>query len=592
MSEHPRSGEKILRGIAVSGGVCRGKIVVLGKVRDTIPRREVSEADVPQEIQRFEHALLQTRRQVLEVKRKVNEAMGAKDASIFDAHLLVLEDPTLIDEVTRLIQEQRVNAEHAFRHVAEKYAATLSSMDDEYLRERAADLRDVTARVLDILLGRTDETALHKLKESCIIISEDLSPSTTALLDKKMVLGFATDVGSKTSHTAIMARSLEIPAVVGLHDASKQLTTGQYVLLDGFNGLLVINPTDQTLFEYGQLVRKRVNLQEKLHDLRDEPAITLDGARITLSANIEQAADAEHVRACGAEGVGLFRTEYLYLNRETLPTEEEQYQAYRQVAAALKPNPVVIRTLDLGGDKFISHLWMPQELNPFLGWRAIRFCLQERALFRAQLRAILRAAVEGNIKMMYPMISGLDELNQANALVEECRRELRTERIPFGEALETGAMIEIPSAVLTADSLAKRVKFLSIGTNDLIQYSLAVDRLNEKIAHLYEPTHPAIVRLIKATVEAARRNGIWVGVCGEMAGDPALVPLLLGLDVDELSAAFSVVPQVKFLIRRLKLSEARQLADFALNCESGSEILARSQALARRIAPGLFENQD
>ncbi|PYJ56869.1 MAG: phosphoenolpyruvate--protein phosphotransferase [Verrucomicrobia bacterium] len=592
MSEHPRSGEKILRGIAVSGGVCRGKIVVLGRVRDTIPHREISEADVPQEIQRFEHALLQTRRQVLEVKRKVNEAMGAKDASIFDAHLLVLEDPTLIDEVIRLIQEQRVNAEHAFRQVAEKYAATLSSMDDEYLRERAADLRDVTARVLDILLGRTDETALHKLKESCIIISEDLSPSTTALLDKKMVLGFATDIGSKTSHTAIMARSLEIPAVVGLHDASKQLNTGQYVLLDGFNGLLVINPTDQTLFEYGQLVRKRVNLQERLRDLRDEPAITLDGARITLSANIEQAADAEHVRACGAEGVGLFRTEYLYLNRETLPTEEEQYQAYRQVAAALKPNPVVIRTLDLGGDKFISHLWMPQELNPFLGWRAIRFCLQERALFRAQLRAILRAAVEGNIKMMYPMISGLDELNQANALLEECRRELRTERIPFGEALETGAMIEIPSAVLTADSLAKRVKFLSIGTNDLIQYSLAVDRLNEKIAHLYEPTHPAIVRLIKATVEAGRRNGIWVGVCGEMAGDPALVPLLLGLDVDELSAAFSVVPQVKFLIRRLKLSEARQLADFALNCESGSEILARSQALARRIAPGLFENQD
>src|SRR5437016_9799943 len=592
MSEHPRSGEKILRGIAVSGGVCRGKIVVLGKVRDTIPRREISEADGPQEIQRFEHALLQTRRQVLEVKRKVNEAMGAKDASIFDAHLLVLEDPTLIDEVIRLIQEQRVNAEHAFRQVAEKYAATLSSMDDEYLRERAADLRDVTARVLDNLLGRTDETALHKLKESCIIISEDLSPSTTALLDKKMVLGFATDIGSKTSHTAIMARSLEIPAVVGLHDASKQLNTGQYVLLDGFNGLLVINPTDQTLFEYGQLVRKRVNLQERLCDLRDEPAITLDGARITLSANIEQAADAEHVRACGAEGGGLFITEYLYLNRETLPTEEEQYQAYRQVAAALKPNPVVIRTLDLGGDKFISHLWMPQELNPFLGWRAIRFCLQERALFRAQLRAILRAAVEGNLKMMYPMISGLDELNQANALLEECRRELRTERIPFGEALETGAMIEIPSAVLTADSLAQRVKFLSIGTNDLIQYSLAVDRLNEKIAHLYEPTHPAIVRLIKATVEAGRRNGIWVGVCGEMAGDPALVPLLLGLDIDELGAAFSVVPQVKFLIRRLKLSEARQLADFALNCESGSEILARSQALARRIAPGLFENQN
>src|SRR5947208_9614794 len=270
-----------------------------------------------------------------------------------------------------------------------------------------------------------------------------------------MVLAFGTDMGCKTSHTAIMARSLEIPAVVGLHDASKQLTTGQYVLRDGFNGLLVINPTDQTLFEYGQLVRKRVNLQENLRDLRDEPAITLDGARITLSANIEQAADAEHVRACGAEGVGLFRTEYLFLNRETLPGEEEQYQAYRQVAAALKPQPVIIRTLDLGGDKFLSHLQMPPELNPFLGWRAIRFCLQERDIFRAQLRAILRAAVEGNIRMMYPMISGLEELNQANTLVENCRRELQTENIPFGDSLEVGAMIEIPSAVLSADSLAR-----------------------------------------------------------------------------------------------------------------------------------------
>ncbi|HYT59067.1 MAG TPA: phosphoenolpyruvate--protein phosphotransferase [Haliangiales bacterium] len=591
MSEHSRSGEKILRGIPVSGGVCRAKTVVLGKAREAIPRHEIAEASLPQEIQRLEHALTQTRQQILEVQRKVSEAMGAKDATIFEAHLLVLEDPTLIAEVTRVIQEQKINVEYAFQQVAEKYAATLSSMDDEYLRERAADMRDVTARVLDNLLGWTDETDLRKLKEPCIIISFDLAPSTTALLDRNRVLGFATDAGSKTSHTAIMARSLQIPAVVGLHDASRQLKSGQYVLLDGYNGLLIVNPTDQTLFEYGQLVRKRVNLQEKLRDIREEPAVTLDGVRITLSANIEQASDAEHVRACGAEGVGLFRTEYLYLNRETLPTEEEQYQAYRQVAAALRPHPVVVRTLDLGGDKFISHLWMPQELNPFLGWRAIRFCLQERDLFRIQLRAILRAAVEGNIKMMYPMISGVDELNQANALVEECRAGLQTEKIAFGDSLEIGAMIEIPSAVLTADALAKRVKFLSVGTNDLIQYSLAVDRLNEKIAHLYEPTHPAIVRLIKATVEAGHRAGIWVGVCGEMAGDPVLVPLLLGLGVDELSAAVSAVPQVKFLIRRLKLDEARELAEFALNCESGLEILTRSQALARRIAPGLFENQ-
>ena len=591
MSEYARSGERILRGIPVSGGVRRGKIVVLGNGREAVPHYEVPAGEMAQEIQRLEQALTRTREGILDVQRKVSNAMGAKDASIFDAHLLVLEDPMLIDEVTRLIQEQKLNAEFAFHQVSEKYGATLSSMDDEYLRERAADLRDVTARVLDNLLGRTTETEVHKLREPCIIISYDLAPSTTALLDRKLVLGFATDAGSKTSHTAIMARSLQIPAVVGLHDASKQLKTGQYVLIDGYNGLLIVNPTDQTLFEYGQLVRKQVNLEEKLRDLRDKPAITLDGVRIMLSANIEQAGDAEHVRACGAEGVGLFRTEYFYLNRETLPTEEEQFQAYRQVAAALKPNPVVIRTVDLGGDKFISHLSMPQELNPFLGWRAIRFCLQERDIFRAQLRAILRASVEGNIKMMYPMISGLEELNQANALVEECRRELQARNVPIDDSIEVGAMIEIPSAVLAADSLARRVKFFSIGTNDLIQYSLAVDRLNEKIAHLYEPTHPAIVRLLKTTVESGRRNGIRVAVCGEMAGDPALVPLLLGLGVDELSVAIPAVPRVKFLIRRIKVSEARELAEFALNCESGSEILARSQDLARRIAPSLFDNQ-
>jgi len=592
MSERSRSGEKVLRGIPVSEGVCRDRIIVLGKPHDAIPRHEISEAELPQEIQRLERALTQTRRQILDVQRKVAHALGAKDASIFDAHLLVLDDPTLIDEVTRVIHQQKVNAEHAFQQVAEKYASTLSTMNDEYLRERAADMRDVTTRVLDNLLGRADEAGVRKLKEPCIIIAYDLSPSTTALLDKKLVRGFATDIGSKTSHTAIMARSLEIPAVVGLHDASRQLETGQDVLLDGFNGVLILNPTDQTLFEYGQLARKRVTIEEKLRDLRDEPAVTVDGVRITLSANVEQAADTEHVRACGAEGVGLFRTEYLFLNRETLPDEEEQYGAYRQVAAALKPHPVVIRTLDLGGDKFLSHLQVPQEMNPFLGWRAIRFCLQEKDIFRAQLRAILRAAVEGNIKMMYPMISGLDELHQANALVEQYKAELRTDGMPFDGSLEIGAMIEIPSAVLTADSLAKCVKFFSIGTNDLIQYTLAVDRMNERIAHLYEPAHPAMVRLIQATVEAGRRNGIWVGVCGEMAGDPALTALLLGLGVDELSVAMSAVPPIKYLIRRLKMSDARELAEFALNCESASEILARSQALARKIAPGLFENQN
>ena len=332
-------------------------------------------------------------------------------------------------------------------------------------------------------------------------------------------------------------------------------------------------------------------MEEHLRDTLDKAAVTLDGHRVILSANVEQAADAEAVRANGAEGVGLFRTEYLFINRETAPTEEEQYQSYRQVAAALKPHPTVIRTLDLGGDKFLATSEATAETNPFLGWRSIRLCLQERDVFRNQLRAILRASVEGNVKLMYPMISGLEEVNQANALVEEYKAELRKETIAFDEALEIGAMIETPSAVMVADALAKRLKFFSIGTNDLIQYTLAVDRLNEKIAHLFEPTHPAIVRLIKMTVESAHKNNIWVGVCGEMASDPMLVPLLLGLGVDELSVTPPLVPQVKFIIRRLKMDEARELAEFALSCESGAEILARSQALARGIAPSLFENK-
>jgi phosphotransferase system enzyme I (PtsI) len=492
--------------------------------------------------------------------------------------------------VVRIIQTEKVNAEHAFHTVAERYAATLAGIDDEYLRERATDMRDVTARVLNNLLG-LEEPDLRHLKEPCIIISHDLTPSNTAQLDKRHVLGFATDVGSKTSHTAIMARSLRIPAVVGLKDASGKLQTGQYALLDGFNGVLTINPTDQTLFEYGQLIKKQVTLQEKLRDILLKPAVTLDGHRVFLSANIEKAADAEQVKANGAEGVGLFRTEYLFINGDRLPGEEQQYQAYRAAAAALKPLPVVIRTLDLGGDKFLAHLPIHNELNPFLGWRAIRFCLQERDIFREQLRAILRASAEGNVKMMYPMISGLEELTQANALVEEYKVELRKENLPFDENLEIGAMVETPSAVMVADSLAKRLKFFSIGTNDLIQYSLAVDRMNERIAHLYEPTHPAIVKLIKATVDAAHRHKIWVSVCGEMASDPVLAPLLLGLGVDELSAASPLVPPVKFLVRRLKLDEAKALAQFALESESAADILGRCQELARQIAPSLFENK-
>lgn len=580
----------MLRGIPVSPGVCRGRILVLHEQTAECPSRyDISEADIPEQINRLEQALLKTRQQLLDVQEKVSAGIGAKDASIFDAHLLVLEDPTLLDEVNRFVEKEKINIEFAFATVSDKYAKTLAAIDDDYLRERAADLRDVTARVLNNLIGAHHDLDLRHLKEPCIIVSYDLAPSRTATLDKDMVLGFATDVGGKTSHTAILARSLRIPAVVGLANASRELHTGDYALLDGYHGQIIVNPTDQTLFEYGQLVRRHISLEEKLRDTIDKPAVTLDGVRITLSANIESADDAEEVKASGAEGVGLFRTEYLFIGRTTPPTEEEQYHAYRSVAAALKPAPVIIRTLDLGGDKFMAHSSGPHETNPFLGWRAIRFCLQEKEIFRAQLRAILRASAEGNIRMMYPMISCLDELLEANTLVDSYREELRAEGKPFDANMEIGAMIEIPSAALSADALAKRCKFFSVGTNDLIQYSLAVDRLNERIAHLYEPTHPAILRLIKMTTSAGKSQGIWTGVCGEMAGDPLMIPLLLGLGVDELSVAPQAVPQIKYLIRRIKMSEAREIADAALNSESAAEVLDRSQRLVRSVAPSLFE---
>ncbi len=584
-------GEKIYRGIPVSAGVCRGKVLVLHQARHVIAHREIPATGIEAEVKRFEQSLVRTRQQITEVQRRVSQTMSSSEADIFDAHLLMLEDRVLIEEVIKIIREQKANADYAFHTASDRYIAVLEAVEDEYLRERAADLRDLTGRVLDNLLEVKDAFDLKHLNEPCILVGHDLSPSMTAQLDKKFVLGFVTDIGGKTSHTAILARSLDIPAIVGAQNISEELETGDYALLDGYNGTVIVNPTDQTLFEYGQLAKIKASLDEKLREVQHQPAITLDGKTVHLSANIEDQNDIEAVLAHGAEGVGLFRTEFLFINRDRLPTEEEQFQVYRQVAAALKPHSVIIRTLDLGGDKFASHLQLAQEMNPFLGWRAIRFCLAQPEMFRAQLRAILRASAEGNIKMMYPMISGLDELNQANALLEKCKAELRAEKIPFAENLEIGAMIEIPSAALIADTLAKKVKFFSIGSNDLIQYTLAADRTNEKVSHLYEPTHPAILRLIKMTVDAAHANGIWAGVCGEIAGDPVLTPLLLGLGVDELSAAPAVLDQVKYMIRRVKLDEARELAKFALASESPTEIAARCVEFARQTAPSLFENK-
>ena len=502
-------------------------------------------------------------------------------------HLLVVEDRTLIDEVLRTLERERWNIEHVFQQVANRYSKTLSEIDDPYLRERALDINDVTRRVVRNLMGKDAKTATQ-IDVPHILVAHNLTPSDTAQLNRKLVLGFATDVGSRTSHTAIMARSLNIPAVVALHNVSDTLLSGDQVLLDGYSGLLIVNPSDQTLWEYGELEVKKTAVEDKLDALRETVSTTLDGRHITLSANIELPSDVELVKQSGAEGIGLYRTEFFYINKDELPNEEEQYENYCVVAREMGQQSVIIRTLDLGGDKFMSALHLPSELNPFLGWRAIRFCLERVDVFKTQLRAILRASALGNIRMMFPMISGVDELRRANAVLEECRQELREKGIPFNEQMEVGAMIEVPSAALVADLLAKEVDFFSIGTNDLIQYTIAVDRINERIAHLYEPTHPAIIRLIKIIVNAAHAHNLWVGVCGEMAGEISLTPLLVGLGVDELSTGAALVPRVKRAVQSLDVGICLQLVDEVKNMDSAEAILEKCEAVAKAHYPELM----
>ena len=581
------SQEKRFQGVGVSPGIARGTIFVYRPENEAPPMRRIEESEIPEEIARFEAALIATRSQILEMQQRIAESIGAKDAGIFDAHLLVVEDRTLIDEVLRTLARDKMSVEYVFQNVAGRYAKTLSEIDDPYLRERALDIHDVTRRVVRNLMGK-DSRDLASVTTPHILIAHNLAPSDTAQLNRHLVLGFGTDIGSKTSHTAIMARSLNIPAVVGLHDASGQLTTGDHVLLDGYNGLVIVNPSDQTLWEYGELEVKKTEVEEKLTQLRETVSTTLDGRHVILSANIELPEDLEQVQQSGAEGVGLYRTEFFYLGKSELPSEEDQYEAYRKVAETVLPHNVIIRTLDLGGDKFMSALHMPEELNPFLGWRAIRFCLERVDIFKVQLRAMLRASAVGNVKIMYPMISGVDELRRANEVLEECRVELRAEGKPFNEELEVGAMIEIPSAAIASDILAREVDFFSIGTNDLIQYSIAVDRLNEHIAHLYEPTHPAIIRLIRMTVDAAHAHNLWVGVCGEMGGDIALTPLLLGLGVDELSTGAALVPRVKRAVQALDISACLQLIEDVKTLDSASAILAKCEEVARAHYPELL----
>ena len=567
-------------GIGVSPGIAFAGIYVVRDDLDEVARYHIAPSRIADEIGRFEAGLIQTRMQILEMQERIAESIGAKDAAIFDAHLLVVEDRTLIDEVLRKLKTDLCNVEWAFQEVATRYAETLSKIDDPYLRERALDIQDVTKRVIRNLQGKAPKAFLS-LSGPHILVAHNLTPSDTASMSRENVLGIATDLGSRTSHAAILARSLTIPAVLGLHDITAKVDTGQHVLLDGNDGLLIVNPAPQTLACYRELESRRAKVTAQLKELRETTSTTRDGCHIVLSANIELPEDVDAVAANGAEGIGLYRTEFLYLNRKTLPAEEEQYETYRSVAEQVRPNPLIIRTFDLGGDKLAEGVAdVTDELNPFLGWRAIRFCLENQDIFKTQLRAILRASAVGNIKVMFPMISGLDELRRAIAVLEECKQQLRNSRAEVAERVEVGAMIEIPSAAICASALAREVDFFSIGTNDLIQYALAVDRVNEKIAYLYEPTHPAILRLLKMVADAAHASRIWVGVCGEMAGDVALVPLLLGLGMDELSAAATLVPRVKRAVQSVAIPECRELVEDALKLNTASEILGRCLQLA------------
>ncbi|MFA6599704.1 MAG: phosphoenolpyruvate--protein phosphotransferase [Candidatus Omnitrophota bacterium] len=579
-----------LKGIGVSPGFAVGKAFVRHSDDPfVVAPRAITEAEISREIARFEDALTRTRAEILGIRKKILNQIGRESSDIFNAHLMILEDRTLIEDVIALVKERGVSCEYAFSTILQRYFQAFAQIDDEYLKERISDIKDIGRRLLNNLYGERED--LGALKERGIVISHDLSPSDTAMMDKNNVLAFVTEIGGPTSHTAILGRSMEIPAVVGVDHVTSKIKTGDRVIVDGTHGLLIADPDEQTIQEYTRKEQHFIEVTTELDKLRDLPAQTLDGKRISLGANIEFHDEIPSVIAHGAEGIGLYRTEYFYMNRSDLPGEEEQYRAYKQVAERIFPHSVIVRTLDLGGDKFLSLLDVPHEMNPFLGCRAIRFCLTRIDIFKVQLRAILRASAHGKIKIMYPMISSISEIRQATEILTECKEELKKEGVPFDAAMEVGAMIEIPSAAITSDALAKEVDFFSIGTNDLIQYTLAVDRVNEKIAYLYEPTHPAILSLIRLVVVNAHRQKKWVGTCGEMSGDPAIAVLLLGLDIDEISTSPFVVPKVKKAIRAVRYTDAQAIAHQALKFHTGAEVKRFIDAEVNLIAKDLLAEE-
>ena len=564
--------EIILKGIPAASGISYGPAFILDKGEFIVPKRVILSNEVNSEIARFEEALNSARREISSLKEKISQEIDSNKAQIFDAHLLILEDPTLFEKVSRGIQQNKNSAEYVFSKVIKKYIHAFSDIPDEYLRERAADISDTAKRVLKHLMDESKLHDLDNLQDNLVIVAHDLSPSDTVSLYNKKIIAFVTDMGGRTSHTAIIAKSLGVPAVVGLKDATLRINNGDFLVVDGQKGLVIINPTHLTRELYVKEQSQMHASLEKLEDLKDLPAQTIDGKKITLLANLELSNEIPTAKKFGAEGVGLYRTEFLYMNRLDLPTEEEQYNAYKQVIGAINPQVVTIRTLDIGGDKFISSVQIPKDMTPFLGSRAIRFCLDRPDIFKTQLRAILRASMHGKVQMMYPMISGITELRQANAILEEVKRSLSDEKISFDASLKVGVMIEVPSAVMTADVLAKEADFFSIGTNDLIQYTLAVDRVNEKTAHLYEPAHPGVLRMIQRTIDAAHNEEIHVCICGEMASDPVMAFLLIGMGLDELSMSSSSILTVKKMIRSVRLSDLQRISMEAMGMITGQEV--------------------
>jgi phosphotransferase system enzyme I (PtsI) len=576
----------LLKGVPASRGIVIGRALLLsGAARDEGVRKELEARQVEPEIERLYKAVAVTREQLMDLKRKVANEIGQKQAEIFNAHLLFLDDPTFLVESVEMVRKERVSAEWAVHEYVVRYAKLLKEMGDAQMSERQGDIHDVGRRLIQNLRGGS-LAPLSLMTEKCILIATELTPSETAQLDLSKVLGFATDQGGPTSHTAIIARTLDLPAVVGLEQATLHVKDGSTVIVDGQGGILIADPDKETLAHYRQRQKELAVKDKELKQGMRLPAVTKDGRKIKLSGNIDLPEEAKGVAAKGAEGVGLFRTEFLFLNRHNLPTEEEQFESYRLALRLSQPHAVTIRTLDLGGDKFLAHLGLASEMNPFLGLRAIRLCLAHPYVFKVQLRAILRASHYGKVRMMYPLISGLEELRQANQILEETKRDLAKRNIPYDDKMEVGALIEVPSAAITADILAKEAEFFSIGTNDLIQYTMAVDRGNERIAYLYDPLHPAILRSLDGIIKASAKAKVRLSLCGEMGADPLFAVMLIGLGMNELSMSAGSLPLVKKVLRSISFREAQGLAKQALKMDTSTEIralLAESPA-GRRVS--------